>query len=399
MESGDTTSSQHESPTGKTSRRRLIVGGIVVLGLAVVILWAAGLGRRLTQRATYTGGPATFSGSSQKLTRTVIVPTLDSPCAPGKNVIWCSSFQLAWNEVKDKVIGAPLQVVGAEEVAARLNAATQSASDLDPKSFYIAAGWIRDGIVGKIKKEMAARFPSHVLPDFSDYDSGILSYAYLNANVPFKYPFRQVDEGIRFTDSQGIQTPVDGFGLWKAFLKRYKGIREQVEVLYAQRADRNNSREIAECALDLCCHSEPYQVVVARVEPRGSLAEMFAYVRTQLGTFRKLPDYEAEKRFGANDEVRIPEMFWRIDHRIKELIDKMVANSSPPMPIVEALETIEFRLDRSGTVLESDSTLMVLSSPRYFNFNRPFLVYIQKRGAEQPFFVMWVDNDELLRRR
>jgi hypothetical protein len=32
-------------------------------------------------------------------------------------------------------------------------------------------------------------------------------------------------------------------------------------------------------------------------------------------------------------------------------------------------------------------------------FDRPFLVYMQKRGAEQPFFVMWVDNAELLVRR
>ncbi len=29
----------------------------------------------------------------------------------------------------------------------------------------------------------------------------------------------------------------------------------------------------------------------------------------------------------------------------------------------------------------------------------PFLVYMQKRDAEQPFFVMWVDNAELLTRQ
>lgn len=89
-------------------------------------------------------------------------------------------------------------------------------------------------------------------------------------------------------------------------------------------------------------------------------------------------------------------MFWRIDHRFTELIGKVVANANPPMPIVEAIQTIEFRLDRSGAVLESESTLAVESSPRHFDFDRPFLVYMQKRGAERPFFVMWVDNAELL---
>ena len=92
-------------------------------------------------------------------------------------------------------------------------------------------------------------------------------------------------------------------------------------------------------------------------------------------------------------------MFWRIDHRFKELTDKMVANSNPPMPIVEALQMIEFRLDRSGAVLESEARLIVMSAPRHFEFNRPFLVYVQKRDAEHPFFVMWVDNAELLARQ
>jgi hypothetical protein len=27
---------------------------------------------------------------------------------------------------------------------------------------------------------------------------------------------------------------------------------------------------------------------------------------------------------------------------------------------------------------------------------RPFLIYLKKRGAGHPFFVMWVDNAELL---
>jgi hypothetical protein len=50
-------------------------------------------------------------------------------------------------------------------------------------------------------------------------------------------------------------------------------------------------------------------------------------------------------------------------------------------------------------VLESEARLGVAALPREFVFNRPFLVYMQKRGAEHPFFVMWVDNAELLTRK
>ena len=154
---------------------------------------------------------------------------------------------------------------------------------------------------------------------------------------------------------------------------------------------------MTEYALDLCRDSEPYQVVVARVEPKSSLAETLEYLRTRVADFRKLPQYREETGFRANDELRVPEMFWRIDHRFKELIGKMVASSDPPMPIVEALQTIEFRLDRSGAALESEAIRIDYRMiPRHFEFDRPFLVYIQKRDAEHPFFVMWVDNAELL---
>jgi hypothetical protein len=34
---------------------------------------------------------------------------------------------------------------------------------------------------------------------------------------------------------------------------------------------------------------------------------------------------------------------------------------------------------------------------RHFHFDRPFLIYVKKRGADySPFFVMWVDNAELM---
>ncbi|MHC4438388.1 MAG: hypothetical protein ACYS3S_13590, partial [Planctomycetota bacterium] len=58
-----------------------------------------------------------------------------------------------------------------------------------------------------------------------------------------------------------------------------------------------------------------------------------------------------------------------------------------------------FKLDSCGAMLESEATIMTASIPRYFIFNRPFLIYMKKRDCEQPFFVMWVDNAELLNRK
>jgi hypothetical protein len=57
-------------------------------------------------------------------------------------------------------------------------------------------------------------------------------------------------------------------------------------------------------------------------------------------------------------------------------------------------------LDRSGAVLKSESSDVVAAIPKVFSFNKPFLIYIKKRQPDaQPFFVMWVDNAELLSKK
>jgi hypothetical protein len=402
MESQDATGTPAQDAHARNSRMRIILGVVVALIVAAVV-WFTGLGSYLRERAAYAPTPATFSGTSDSLHQTVVVPTLDSPCPPNRNIIWCSSFQLAWNELKDKVVRAPLEVSGAEEIASRLNAAQPSASDLEPSSFYAAGGRVGDGIISQIKKGMADRFPSHQLPDLQEYageTDGMLAYSYLSARVPFAHPFRRVERAFTFGDSSGVETAVEAFGVWN-YSSRYDKVRKQVEVMYHRYgSDRGTSaegRQTKEYVLDLCKDSRPYQVVVALVERQDSLAKTLEYIRLQVGAFQQDQYTRWETQLKKVDEVEIPEMVWRIDHRFQELIGKTVSNVG--LPIVGALQTIEFRLDRYGVVLESDAHVAVAASPREFLFNRPFLVYMQKRGAAQPFFVMWVDNAELLTRK
>ena len=394
----------------KLSRRifKEIPARIGVVFAVILSIAAMTLGIRSTsyvdylrQRIKYSAGTPTFSGGSGSLSHTIIVPTLDSPLTGGKNIIWCSSFQLAWNKMKDDVIGEPVQVVGAEELATRLNSAKQSAADMEPESFYAAAGRIKHGIIRKIQKDMAAKFPSHAVPEFDiDIPEAILAYSYLTANVSFKYPYRQVQNEFFFTDSNGIKTDVGAFGVW-GYGRQYRNMREQVEILF-YRHDYNETNpdiQMKEFAVDLCRHSSPYQVITAVVEPKDSLSETLEYIFSKAADFNSNSQSKDAVLLDDIDVLMVPEMFWEIDHCFEELIDKVVANANPAMPIVEARQGIKFRLDRYGAMLESEATIAVSAIPRYFRFNRPFLVYMKKRDCEQPFFVMWVDNAELLNKK
>jgi len=79
-------------------------------------------------------------------------------------------------------------------------------------------------------------------------------------------------------------------------------------------------------------------------------------------------------------------------------VDKQLLNAKfRGLWLKTALQTIDFRLDRSGVELQSEAAVAVASAAEpNFIFDRPFLIVVKKRGAERPFFVMWVDNAELL---
>ena len=62
-----------------------------------------------------------------------------------------------------------------------------------------------------------------------------------------------------------------------------------------------------------------------------------------------------------------------------------------------ARQGIEFRLNRGGAELGSEAKVMMLPIPTHYHFDRPFLIAMRKRGAANPFFLMWIDNREVLK--
>lgn len=385
-------------PTKRPVRTIIFIGLLSVLWLAVAFQSTI---MYVGDRIQFAAKTKTFDGPSSDLESTIIVPTLDTPADPGKNVIWCSSFQLAWNEMRDVLGGEPLQILGDEEITARLNKAPQSSADLEKESYFIAAGPVRNGIVEKIDSELQSRFSTAHPPEFEldlQDPNGVLAYAYLTANVRFEVPFRENKDEFIFEDSRGENTPVKSFGVWEAYLPRYERMARQIRVLYAKGSDPNHpSYDLTEFALDLSKDTEPYQIVLAIIEPGPTLAETLEVLKQRIADYdRSNSEYEDSHTFSDVDQLIVPEMFWRIAHRFQELEGKPFVSKKLIGPVQLAAQVIEFKLDRNGAILESHAAFAVGAIPRYFHFNKPFLLYMRKRDRENPFFVMWVDNAELL---
>lgn len=370
------------------------IAGIGISGICLVFIFLFAIIPTIKERIELARRPMTYDGTSADLQKTIIVPTLDTPFSEGKNIIWCSSFQLAWNALRDDVIGEPVQVTDAGDIANRLNTAKQSSSDLLEESYYASAGFVEKGIIEEIQSEMAKRFPDVPKPTFGTVGPDwIIAYGYLEAYVKFTIPFLENKHKFVFKDSQGKEDAVTSFGIWDGFSAKYRKVMEQVDVLYSLQ-DPEDQRVMFEFAVDLCKYTEPYQIVAACIEPKETLAETLTYLQEKIAD---VSSHRSGNKLGSTDMLIVPNMFWKVKHRFQELEGRPLANKGyEGMPINEASQMILFRLDRTGAILKSESKIAVLAAPRYFIFDRPFLIYIKKRDAVHPFFVMWVDNAELL---
>jgi hypothetical protein len=285
--------------------------------------------------------------------------------------------------------GEPVRLDGADEVAARLNAAPDPRPHVPEGCLYAAAGFENKGILQTILRDMAARFPRKAPPQFPGIVPGsFVAYAYLEAGLKFTIPYFQNDKPLVFTAGDGAKTEINSFGIREKDDYAYRELRAQARVIYHEGGlDGPEAR----FAVDLCGKSEPSQVVVARIPRPADLLAAVESIERNLG--------RTGHGIGINDVLLVPDIFWRLSHRFAGLEGRRFGNKRLDGQRIDvAQQDILFRLDRSGAELASEAKTYMLPEPTHFTFDRPFLVYMKKRGEKMPYFAMWVDNAELLRK-
>lgn len=313
-----------------------------------------------------------------------------------------------------------LELEGAAELSKAMNDGAIAPGDLPAGCFYTAAG-PGAATARRIQQELPTRFPGvrPDLPPMSD-DQEIVAYGYLQVSAAFKHPF--FERKGSFTDSSGKRTEVQSFGSYQGHGGGNSVLQaqEQVQVLYSKSEEFQGSK--AEFALDLCRDSQPVQVIIAQIEPAQTLAETLVSLDQRIAAWHKAAQDAApsstddnatmerkrerleELQYGESLEetLSVPALAWRIQHRFGEFEGRKITNPGPynDWLLTRAQQMIDFRLDKNGVVLASDSLIVaargVVRNPRSFVVTGPFLIVLKNRASGRPFFVMWVDNAELL---
>ena len=141
---------------------------------------------------------------------------------------------------------------------------------------------------------------------------------------------------------------------------------------------------------------------MALIPQKNTFQEMLSNVESKIAEYKKY-DWNWPEFF-PTDKLIVPDVIAKITHDYKEFIMKYIGNERLNQYVIfDAQQTIDFSLSKSGVVMKSRSQLGGMLGgdyPRYMYFNKPFLIYAKKREAgSKPFFVMWIDNAELLKKK
>jgi serine protease inhibitor len=104
-----------------------------------------------------------------------------------------------------------------------------------------------------------------------------------------------------------------------------------------------------------------------------------------------------------NDTIQIPKLDFDVLREYQEIIGRGVLNKGlTDYYISKAIQSIRFKLNEKGALLKSEAAMAMIGMsmetkrPKCLVFNQPFLLCLKEKTGKYPYFVMWVDNAELL---
>jgi hypothetical protein len=395
----------------------LILLVIVVMSVMGVLRW----GEHINQGAELNKNPApkeefqangfkkilseepsapSFIGTSDQLKQTVILPTLETPIRAGKSAIWCATTNLAWKELHN-LAGGDVTIGNQGELSRQLNQSIGLNPGLEAKDYYAKAGLISQGIYQQIRSDLAAKGFTKIKPPEPDQsgEEGVVTFACLQVAMKWVEAFLNDSEPLKFRDSQGNKTNVKSFGIRTLVGTELDLTRRQVHPFFHDGQGHY--------AVDVSTEMKPYQVIVACVE-RGSNLNA-----TMADFDRRVKEANENKNksfvFTGDSILSIPNMEWEINHTFNEMATNSLSGGKLPKPlgIVRANQSMRLKMDRTGfeIVVENETSSITDGDEihhhpsNHFVFDHPYLLMIRRRDESSPFFVMWVDNAELLQKR
>jgi hypothetical protein len=332
-----------------------------------------------------------IKANAADLKDTQLVAHPDVPLDPAKNVIWCGTLQLAWNEAID-LVGEKLRFVTQPPLVDLLNREDFTRKDLAPGSYVAIADFERKHVVAKIRAALERVFHGAASPELIPVvprnagPDDFVAYAYLFKDLAFPQPFLD-GEPITF-----LKTSVASFGFTGEPSDLRDKLVKEVTICSYNSAD--------DFVIKLKTKVGDDELILAKIPPKSSLHE------TIQTTMDRVAASDGSTP-GFSDMLSIPKLNFDLRRDFEEL-EGLVLNPSPAakiksnLVIAKAEQLVRFQLNEKGAVLKSEAVIIMPTGIAFkpdrheMIFDKPFLILMKQADSPQPYFAMWVGNASLL---
>jgi len=353
---------------------------VIILILAIIVLGTLCIIDHIRMR---NNEPIIFSTWGKKYTApekqsegTNIALTLHDEIT--KDAVWCGTFQLIWNDLKNDIAKQNIVFTPQLQVVENLNKGTFTTQDISEESYYKIYGNPTLDLKKKIEKDIKDKFneTSDILDNFNWESNGndYFLYSMLKKEFEFEEEFIELEDG-----SFGKYDNVEYFGINEYTEAE---VREQVEVLYYNSSD--------DFAIKLITKQND-EVIIVKGTEQNTFYDIYQSTITQKH------EYEGYKNLGEKEKLKIPNIQFKVQQELEEIQNKSFKfSNNEEYEIKKAVQTIEFELDKAGGKLKSEAGLIGTNSAviekREFIVDDTFTIFFQEEGKSLPYFAARIDD-------
>lgn len=298
------------------------------------------------------------------------------------DTIWCGTFQLIWNDLKNDLAKQDIVFTPQLEVVENLNKETFTTKDISEEYYYKKVGTPSLALKEEIEKAIKDKFneTSDILDDFEwenrDPKDHFL-YAMLKKEFKFEKAFEELSN-----DTFGEYENIKYFGIKS---RDKDELRKQVNVLYYNSED--------DFAIKLNTKQED-EVILCKNPEGKSFNEIFRNIK------EKEENYTGNKRLTKSEKLKVPNIKLKEKTEFTEIQDKPYEFSNGDIYSIEkAIQTIEFELDRTGGKIKSEAGIMnkaesamPIDEPRKFYIDDTFAIFLIEEDKEVPYFAGLIND-------
>jgi|GEM_PF-2192742 len=319
---------------------------------------------------------------------TDIYAYMNAPIKEGRSSIYCASFQLAWDVLRDEVLKEDPKIIDAPEWVEYLNASSAKGV-IDSAHFVARAGITKGSVSDIVNTTLQEQFGMSYTNTRMDAVSNLpklYAFGYLKKSMKYAGGFGY-SGGVRFQDEY-----VPSFG-WKKILEATKGHETSLSI-YDYQHDND-------FIVKLHTKMGEGEIILAKVPPKTDLKSTYESVMKRCKA-------ENESFVRTGDVFKVPYLNFCVMENFPELRGRKLLNDQVKNSQIEdVLQLMLFSMDDDGVAVKAFTLIAGYAAEeaevrpkeeRKLVFDKPYLLILKEKASQNPYFLMWVGSSEFMSR-